>query len=70
MESSRKKITASDHGKQLNQRIAGGIHCQAVQGFHLNVPLIADEFATVLKQGILPHNLNLQDIEQVVEPII
>jgi diguanylate cyclase (GGDEF)-like protein len=34
------------------------IHCPVVQGFYLNAPLIADEFATVLKQGIPPHLFN------------
>jgi diguanylate cyclase len=33
-------------------------HCTAVQGFYLNRPMIADEFATVLKHGVPRHILN------------
>jgi diguanylate cyclase (GGDEF)-like protein len=33
-------------------------HCPAVQGFYLNIPMIAEEFADVLKEGIPAHILN------------
>lgn len=32
-------------------------HCPAVQGFYLNEPMIAEDFAGVLKRGIPAHIL-------------